>query len=489
MQSFKLIVLLCLPIFWKIERENLDKDADQTMRFGKRDFFNKLLSGRTLSILALTIVVFGIVIFSSIFVYRRSQLAGLPDIGDPFDVEVFGNLTLSNDENAFTDYRHAYAMFRPPPRYAADNIAKVFENGWNSAPDDIRRWLDDSRPILETWKRGTEKNDALFLKPNQIYYFQYPDSLPTNAIFKWLPLLEACRLESEEELNGAWIVYRAALRGSRHWGKWGGMMERSHGIGIFRTVTPRIANWASNDGIDSSLLEESLSEVISIYRMTASDAVEVKCEYIRLQAIYRHSVSETIFPINLQCFLKHEPELSLRILKHIASKRLGDIKNQEETISSQNNASRPESTDSPAALSSGALSQFIASSILAQRVCLDPRPSNATAYEEALQRALEVVLAAQLYRRRHGHLPESIEQITEVLHEFGAGPPLDPFSQKNKMIRYQIFNNRMTVWSVGSDGVDDSGDVRSNSDVPPKDIGFSVPTAMSHFQTPYGSAP
>ena len=42
-----------------------------------------------------------------------TQLLGLPDIGEPFDVKAFQAFTIPDDRNAFVLYRQAMAVLKP----------------------------------------------------------------------------------------------------------------------------------------------------------------------------------------------------------------------------------------------------------------------------------------------------------------------------------------------------------------------------------------
>ena len=71
-----------------------------------------------------------LLVLSGPFVYRSHQLSGLPDPGDPFDVEAFGTVEISDDENAYVEYRAAAALI--VPLKTSDNTAldKALEGGW-----------------------------------------------------------------------------------------------------------------------------------------------------------------------------------------------------------------------------------------------------------------------------------------------------------------------------------------------------------------------
>ncbi|MBI3463711.1 MAG: hypothetical protein HY000_11740 [Planctomycetes bacterium] len=76
----------------------------------------------------------------------------------------------------------------------------------------------------------------------------------------------------------------------------------------------------------------------------------------------------------------------------------------------------------------------------------------ALAKATALNRAAEAALGVERYRRRHGRLPERLE---DVVPEFLPAVPEDPFT--GQPLRYAIEDGGFVVYSVGPDGVDDRG--------------------------------
>jgi hypothetical protein len=81
----------------------------------------------------------------------------------------------------------------------------------------------------------------------------------------------------------------------------------------------------------------------------------------------------------------------------------------------------------------------------------------------------DAALAAELFRRRHGRWPETLD---ELVPDFLPGVPLDPFS--NQPLRMTSKTDEFKVYSVGRDGKDDNGNL-SDRDEPNTDIGIVVP--------------
>jgi hypothetical protein len=81
----------------------------------------------------------------------------------------------------------------------------------------------------------------------------------------------------------------------------------------------------------------------------------------------------------------------------------------------------------------------------------------------------DVAIAAELYRRRHGTWPETLEQLVP---EYLQAVPIDPFH--NQPLKMVSTAKEFKVYSVGKDGTDDHGNLTTD-DKPNTDIGFAVP--------------
>jgi hypothetical protein len=78
-------------------------------------------------------------------------------------------------------------------------------------------------------------------------------------------------------------------------------------------------------------------------------------------------------------------------------------------------------------------------------------------------------LAAELFRRRRGQWPETLEQLVP---EFLPRVPLDPFN--NQPLKMISTDDELKVYSVGGNGIDDNGNFTKVDD-PNSDIGFVIP--------------
>ena len=139
-------------------------------------------------------------------VYRSYLLNGIPDIGDPFDVEAFGTVNLPDTENARVEYEAAMALIVPLPTGSGvdTELNRALDNGWDYASPAIRKWLDDNRPAMKQWKRGTAKTDFLYVQPKDL---NIATLLPLTSLRAWPPA--NCALSWTPASNGApvrWTV-------------------------------------------------------------------------------------------------------------------------------------------------------------------------------------------------------------------------------------------------------------------------------------------
>ncbi|MCC7421379.1 MAG: hypothetical protein IT428_13930, partial [Planctomycetaceae bacterium] len=93
------------------------------------------------------------------FVYREWLIAGLPDPGDPFDVEAFlaANPAVPRDDNAIADYIAAEeAIHGDATDFSTELLGELtFEH--DAISPAAWDWLASNRRALELWEAGTRK--------------------------------------------------------------------------------------------------------------------------------------------------------------------------------------------------------------------------------------------------------------------------------------------------------------------------------------------
>lgn len=86
--------------------------------------------------------------------------------------------------------------------------------------------------------------------------------------------------------------------------------------------------------------------------------------------------------------------------------------------------------------------------------------------QEAKLLSLDAAIAAELYRRDHGKLPESLE---DLVPDYLAAVPKDPFN--GEPLRYVVNENDFVIYGLGEDLNDDSGSVEEQPSGYPLDVG------------------
>jgi hypothetical protein len=88
---------------------------------------------------------------------------------------------------------------------------------------------------------------------------------------------------------------------------------------------------------------------------------------------------------------------------------------------------------------------------------------------QAEMRCAFVALALERYRQKHQSWPET---LTALVPQYLNAIPTDPFD--GKPLRYCRFDQGVTVYSVGYDGVDNGGQIKKNPTEEDADLGFRL---------------
>ncbi len=213
-----------------------------------------------------------------------TQLLGLPDIGDPFDVAAFRAFKIPDDRNAFVLYRQAARSLKPWGRGQSDKINRY--SRLVRANPEIERWVEDNREAMELFRQGTERPDALDRIP-EIEHAQTDDLNVLQALgsFRVLALLKGSRLEDQGDLAGAWAWYRAALCAILHVGLRASVIERQIARRWYNEIQDHVASWAADPRTTPALLRQALEDVIACESLAPSDSYTLKAQYFEVDRI------------------------------------------------------------------------------------------------------------------------------------------------------------------------------------------------------------
>jgi len=384
---------------------------------------------------------------TAVLIWRGTCLLNLPDIGDPFDVATMRADEIPADRDAFVLFQQARSKLRPwadVPRAALIAGPTV---GWSKADPKIREWVDANREALDLFKRGAEQADGrAHPRDNETAFIHERLDL---GYFVWLALLEGSRLEDRGDIAGAWECYRAVLNWHAHVRRRGTMFERLFATLNGTGLRPRVALWAANPKTQVLDLRRALDEVLACEPEHEWESFSLKVEYILAmreldrsdRGLAYEDDEEKAFriggeplPANLvqtafaiRRFLLREPERSRRVLRLAFANWLAHVEIPEErhrkpavrvsfrSAGAKSSAffydSGPGAPAAARRLLPQDLAQWLVTAPDAKRLlCQWPWPSIGLT-ERRDYRALEILLAEQLYRREHGKLPPSEEDL------------------------------------------------------------------------------
>lgn len=254
----------------------------------------------------------------------------LPDSPEPFDLAKYGRVAVPDADNAMVAYRDIFSKF-------GDLHAGSYKvSDWSAADPEVRRWAEEHRKALEAWLPTNDRPDSLLVQPEELRMRTDQEPLQRIRPYVRLALLEASRLEESGDLAGAWRMYRAVLRASRHAGRHGGSIQRLMGSGFLRQSRPRIEAWTERPGMTAELLRRAIGDVEACRAMTSPASEMVRAEYFSaLDAVndldrwWQLSDTGPYSNVNwynqfgagrwAHRFLRREPERSTRVLRLITA--------------------------------------------------------------------------------------------------------------------------------------------------------------------------
>jgi hypothetical protein len=392
------------------------------------------------------------------------QLAGLPDIGDPFDVAAFRALTIPDERNAAVIYRQAaerLAPFAATPRpmdQAIDMNAR-----WSKADPFLRGWLERNREALALFRAGTERPDAMGLAgygPDDREARSLRGSL---ASFHLLAVLEASRLEDQGDMAGAWDWYRAAFRATYHLGRHGTSLIRLGTQNDHLRLRGRARAWAADRRTSPELIRRALEDVLACGGLVPSEPYTLKADYPLIENELKRpnpagrdmlmmklaaGLSSPVYQLNREQAewladhwraWRRESERSRRVLRLFIANRLAYLElppdrqpDPDPSVTGRVDlfAFGPEAPAKARVLSPRALDHWLSTTDDARELLIAWNLTSIRVKERANHRALVVLLASELYRRDHKTDPTSDEALVgpylKELPDDGTGNPVIP---------------------------------------------------------------
>lgn len=404
------------------------------------------------------------------FLYRGYCISSVPDIGDPFDVEAFGTVNIAPIDNAMTHYSVAMGLLRKAASYSSEDLKKAFDHGWSQTPEVLRKWLSTNQPALAEWRKGTERSQAVFIQPKDRKWDSIVEVIQESAQFTRLARLQAEHCAYDGDRDAAWGWLLAVVRASRHFEQYGCFVERLTGIATFHSAAVGIERWAENPGVTADLLQKALAEFREADQLTPPNSVVMKAEYLVLKNMMKHSESllslvngDTDVPWQLHpstLFLRGEPEYSRRAFQHVFRNQLSEIdklKWDRAPIAGGTLRLYDLPTGAAPSLPARDLERVVRSAVFPIFMLPAYADADAAMQREASRRAaVSLLLACQFHHRLHGDWPAKVEDLVPNIL---AEPPTDPLGNSGELMRLKRDGDDLVIYSVGLNGVDDSGNI------------------------------
>jgi hypothetical protein len=275
--------------------------------------------------------------------WRRSQIAAVPDIGDPFvAAEVRTLAPVPDDRNAFVAYRKAIGRFRDMNSAEGVSFTKA-DLDWSRADATFRAWVAEHDEAITLLCTGAASPEFSIEVP--VGAVVQPGTVDDNVLgarIGWIgtaALFKAGRLRAGGDQAGAWSLLNAVVRASRHI-EWATptVNGRSHGLMLAQYARQPVAAWAKDPAVSIPLLRRALDDLAAAETLTPPLSIYYRQEYraalhsltdldpfITARAQQRPDRSSyhpfTIAPA-LEAFLSGEPERSRRVLNLLVA---GDL--------------------------------------------------------------------------------------------------------------------------------------------------------------------
>jgi hypothetical protein len=273
--------------------------------------------------------------------WRRGQLAGLPNVGNTFD---FPQPTsrVPDERNAFVPYQRAAERFRD----LSEAEGKSFSSAnlrWSAADATLRGWVAEHREAISLLREGADRPEASLERPGAptgpLALAERQEVIRRVSWIADAALFEAGRLRTQGDPAGAWALLRAAVRASRN-------MERAVPTAWCQTTamtlvqyarTP-VTEWAEDRSVGVGLLRQALDDLTAAEALTpplssfyrgeyraADESLQYPEALIADRA--RHLAGGAAFNLSafapgLDAFLRGEPERSRRVLRLLAANDL-----------------------------------------------------------------------------------------------------------------------------------------------------------------------
>lgn len=440
------------------------------------------------------------------FGVRTFFLSMAPAMEEPFDVRELLGGPIPPDEDAFTEYRIAHELRKVLVRGLQARSATepydfddIYQHGWEAADEVTQTWLADHREALVHWRRGTERSHALAIDPTTMTFASTLEISQELRAFARLVMVDQMRCLHEGDVVEAGKLARAVYRSGGHATHGGPLISGLVGIALHAVSSEGYSRWAEHPAVTADQLREALGHVQADFALYEPQSNSLKAEFLALRntmtgpgwvamlgPVLGGPLDDGVMPSGVRAaflWVVGEPEITVRLARQILANRLREIDKplaERRKLVGSGFAmlfdSDPTVTRAPNELDADQIDRAVQMSILGKLLLPSAKHvDNAFLRFRARQAALEVLLAAQAYRRDQGEFPESLNQLVP---QYLAVVPLDPSDPNGGRLLYRRDSaTSAVVWGVGEDGNDSGGAVDSKTSRP-ADVGFVLKSSQ-----------
>ncbi len=257
---------------------------------GPRPVPGKPWSGRRLRIwrrLATGAALAAIAVVLAAMTVRTVRAWRMPEAPEPFDVEAFRNETIPDDRNAFVAFADAKKMLAAESFGVLGNVSWRWGIArWSQARPEARAWAESNRAALETWRRGTDRPDAMLTVAGGASPQADVRAREDQRLWGIAAELEASRLEGAGDFEAAWAWQKARLRGcllsargAPFVFRWGLAMHLGQ-------VASAVQSWGDAPGITVPLLRRAIADIEAMEAILPRASDTLKAEYLIIRSAF-----------------------------------------------------------------------------------------------------------------------------------------------------------------------------------------------------------
>jgi len=209
-----------------------------------------------------------VIVIAIPFTIRAVMIFSIPSIPEPPQVAALLAEEISDEENAFTEYKKATDLrMKIVERYRTQLIVEptnfdlVFQEGWKSADESLKSWLIDHQDVMTIWAAGTSKERAIYRASKET---DISTSLPVAQELRTiirLARLESMRCLADGNSEEAWNWCRRMYRCGGHTTQRSFLVSLLIGMAIHAMSAQGIQEWSEHATVNAEQLKRALRDI------------------------------------------------------------------------------------------------------------------------------------------------------------------------------------------------------------------------------------